>query len=445
MNHFPVLRPAVVGSCLAGLVAVLPAQDPDRKASLERAAAELPPSSPTAPQLGDRPTLRLVDVSLSLMTALGTSTERDSVLADLKGGAHDAKKRGFTLQQAELSLVGAVDPYFTGHCYLITQLDPAEGETIVELEEAYLRTVALPGGLQFKAGAYFTEFGRINDRHPHQWDWTDQPVIHSRVFGGDGMRGPGARVGWLLPTERYTELLFGVQNANGETMTSFFANDEVYEERGIGGRFFTEQEVTSFADMVFTGRAMTTFALGDATDLDLGASFAMGPNATGEDSDTLLYGADFALVWRPDTATRGWPFFKLQGEFVARAFDAAAQTDDADPLNPVGLPADTLDDYGGYLQALYGFAPNWAAGLRAEWVTGSGDSYDADSQTFGRSFDPYRCDRVRFSPLLAYHPSEYSRLRLQYDYDDSDHLEDPVHSIWLGFEILIGAHPPHSY
>ncbi|MFM1871710.1 MAG: hypothetical protein RL398_1132, partial [Planctomycetota bacterium] len=113
MSQFPVLRPAVAGSCLATLVAVLPAQDPDRKASLERAAAELPPPSGAAPQLGDRPTLRLVDVSMNLMTALGTSTERDGVLADLKGGAHDAKKRGFTLQQAELSLVGAVDPYFT--------------------------------------------------------------------------------------------------------------------------------------------------------------------------------------------------------------------------------------------------------------------------------------------------------------------------------------------
>ncbi len=432
--------------CLVVLTVPLLGQDPGRTRALERAAEGLEsPQEPRVQPAGEKPTFRLVELSLDLMAAVGTSTERDSVLSDLKGGAHDPKKRGFTLQNAELSLVGAVDPYFTGHLYLITQIDPDEGETIVELEEAYLRSLALPGGLQLKLGTYLTEFGRINDRHPHQWDWQDQPVIHSRVFGGDGMRGPGARLSWLIPSERYLELIVGAQNANGETMASFAANDEFYEERPIGGRFFVENETRALSDMVYNARLLSTFELGEETSLDLGASIAVGPNATGGGGDTLVYGADFVMHWRPETATRGWPFFKLQGEFLARDFDADEQVDDSDPLNPVTLPGETLQDYGGYLQGLYGFAENWAAGLRVELATGSGDSYDADSQSFGRDSDPYRTDRMRISPMLAYHPSEYSRIRIQYDYDESDHLEDDVHSIWLGFEILIGAHPPHSY
>ena len=40
---------------------------------------------------------------------------------------------------------------------------------------------------------------------------------------------------------------------------------------------------------------------------------------------------------------------------------------------------------------------------------------------------------------------KYSRLRLQYNYDDSDHLDDEAHSFWLGFEILLGPHQPHTY
>jgi hypothetical protein len=386
----------------------------------------------------------LIDVSLDLLTAAGTSTERDAVLGDLQGGAHDPKKRGFTLQQAELGLAGAVDPYFEGRMYLIAALDPEEGETIVELEEAYLTTLQLPAGLQLKAGTYFTEFGRINSSHPHQWDWQDQPFVHTRLFGGDGMRGPGARVGWLLPTETYAEVLFGVQNANGETMVSFLANDEVYAERGIGGRAFDEREVRAANDLVYSARAVTSMDPSDSTTFGLGASALFGPNPTGGDADTVIWGADFVFRWRPLDARGGAPFVKLQGEFLARAFDAAPQVDDSDPLAPVDVPGATLRDHGGYLQAIYGFAPQWAAGLRGEWGSGSGDSYEGGG-VFGRGADPYRCDRVRLSPMLAYKPSEYSRIRLQYNFDDSDHLDDEVHSVWLGFEILIGAHAPHAY
>ena len=62
------------------------------------------------------------------------------------------------------------------------------------------------------------------------------PLIHTRLFGGDGIRGPGLRLGWLLPLPWFSELHAGLQNATGETMVSFLANDEVFEEGGIGGR-----------------------------------------------------------------------------------------------------------------------------------------------------------------------------------------------------------------
>lgn len=429
------------------------AQDPpaagSRRAALEQAAkAPWPTSRPEvdgAASLGTQTgPLRLVELSLDVMAAAGTSTERDSVLGDLKGGAHDPRKRGFTLQQAELSIAGAVDPWFQAKMYLITSLDPDEGETVVELEEAYLTTSQLPADLQVKAGTYFTEFGRINPTHPHGWDWQDQPVIHTRVFGGDGMRGPGARVSWLLPTAQYGELFLGVQNANGETMASFLANEEVYEERPVGGRQFSEREVRSAGDLVWSLRAATSYDLSDTSSLGLGASALFGPNATGGDGETMVYGADFVFRWRPVENRRGYPFVKLQGEFVARAFETAEQTDASDPLDPVVLPGETLDDQGGYLQGLYGFAEGLAAGVRVDLATGSGDSYQGGG-AFGRDADPFRTDRLRVSPLLVWQPSEFSRVRLQYDFDDSDHLDDEVHSVWLGFEVLIGSHPPHSH
>jgi hypothetical protein len=425
-------------------------QAPSRREALERASRELagpqaPANQPTPPLGAQSSSVRLIDVSLNVLAAAGTSTERDAVLKDLQGGGHDPKKRGFTLQQAELSLSGAVDPWFKGEAHLVTFLDSESGETNVELEEAFLVSQQLPAGLQLKAGTFFTEFGRMNSVHPHAWDWQDQPLINTRLFGGDGMRGPGARLSWLVPTDTYAELFLTMQNASGETMTSFLANDKVYEERPIGGRFFQDIEVRSGNDLAYTLRGITMFDLSDTQGLALGVSAVIGPNATGPGSDTLIYGADFVWRWKPVANEKGYPFFKVQGEAMARKFDAAAQTDSTDPLNPVALPGETLDDYGGYLQGIYGFASGWAAGVRVDWVSGSGESYDAGSQTFDRDSDPFRTDRLRLSPMLVWKPSEFSRFRLQYNYDDSDHLDDPVHSVWLGFEVLIGTHPPHAY
>ena len=390
--------------------------------------------------------LTQLDVSVDLLTALGHSSARDGELRQLQGGMHDPRKRGFTLQQAELQINGAVDPYFRGQFVLVSALDPDEGETIDEVEEAWLTTQNLPYNLQIKAGHYLTEFGRMNPVHPHAWDFQDQPVMLSRLFGPDGLRSPGARVSYLAPTPTYLEFYLGAQNANGETLESFRANDEVYEERGIGGRFLDEdaRQRLGLGDLMWQGRIATAMDFDAANTLAGGVSALFGPNATGPNADTTILGADVMYRWRPVDNRRGYPFFKVQAEFLARRFDAAQQQDTSDPLNPIDLPSTTLRDYGAYLYVVYGFAVGWAVGLRGEFATGSGASYLGGGD-FARADDPFRSNRTRISPMLSYQTSEYSRLRLQYNYDRSDHLDDPVHSVWLGFEILMGPHPPHAY
>lgn len=450
-----VFSPLVVSALCAG---VLSAQDPaTRKEGLARPAGEPPPptGSPQAPPPSSNSPLRITDVSLNVMVAGGASTERDAVLSDLQGGGHDPRKRGFTLQQAELSVSGAVDTWLTAEAYIVAYLDPLTNETFVELEEAFATTQSLPEGLQIKAGHYLTEFGRINSTHPDDWDWMDQPIILTRVFGPDGMRAPGARVRWLLPTEHSVELFAGVQNANGETMASLLANEEYYTERPIGGRPFVARDVQSFGDMAWSARLATGFDLAATQSLKLGVSAVLGPNATGEGATTVIYGADFGYQWKAESNEHGGPFVHLTGEFVARDFDAA-QGLDVDGTTVI--PAQTLHDYGGYLQALYGFTPGLDAGLRWEWVTGSGASYqfgDASAlpptagSVLDRNADIFRGDRTRLSPMLQYHTSEFSRIRLQYNYDnvanELDGVGDAVHSIWLGFEFAIGKHPEHEH
>jgi hypothetical protein len=392
---------------------------------------------------GDAPRLRLVDLSLAVQAVAGTSTERDESIQNLQGGGHDPKQRGFTMPNAELAISGAVDPYFFAQANIITFIDD-EGETAVELEEAFIRTQALPYGLEIKAGQFFTEFGRQNQRHPHSWTWIDQPVIMSRVFGGDNMRGQGARLSVALPLSWQSDLLFGAQNARGETMPSFFGEGE-----GLAGRDYTvETDTRSLGDLMWNGRWSNALDVNDDVTLRLGASFAAGPNASGEDTTTVIWGAHAALRWRPAGGERGFPFVTWELEVIGRE----AETDEFDDgLNNV-YAAETLEDLGLFTQVLVGFHPGWSAGVRLDWASADGETVifdDPDNPTTStgdREADPLRDDRLRISPMIAWQPSEFSRLRLQYNYDQADHLEDDdAHSIWLSLDILLGSHPPHVF
>jgi hypothetical protein len=280
-------------------------------------------------------------------------------------------------------------------------------------------------------------------------------VILSRLFGEDGMRGPGARIDWLTPLPWYSQLELGMQNAKGETMVSFLASDEVYEERAIGGRPFTGRGVNGLDDFVYLTRWVNGFDLSDTVSAQLGASALFGPNASGGDGATQIYGADWVVKWRPLTSDRGWPFLIWQSEFAYRSYDAASflgcAGEDEECPDPLPLAGRTLRDWGLHTQVLWGFRRNWAAGVRYEWATGSGGdvAFDEDAGAFvgvSRQQDPYRADRHRVSPLLVFHPSEFSRLRLQYDYDRANALPgEDEHSVWAGVEFLFGAHAAHAY
>ncbi len=383
-------------------------------------------------------TFRLIDISLDALFAAGTSTEREASIQRLEGGDHDPRKRGFTVQQVELSFTGAVDPYLTGEAHIIYLIDPIVGDTRVELEEAFFTTQALPYGLQLKGGQFLTEFGLLNPVHPHAWDWLDQPIINTRLFGPDGLRQAGVRLGWLTPLPWYSQLYVGAQNANGEIAASFLASEDFFKERPIGGRPFVKRDLNSPTDLIWLLRWENSWNPSETVTTKFGLSGLFGPNATGPDGDTRIYGADLKLTWRPTTNFRGWPFFLWQSEVMGRDYVADRFFD-----GTINLPRETLRDWGLYTQALYGFQYGWAAGLRYEYASGSGASVLAFN---GRANDPFRDTRHRISPLLAWHPSEFSRIRLQYNYDRADHLErQDAHSVWLGVEFLYGAHPAHKY
>ena len=302
------------------------------------------------------------------------------------------------------------------------------GETGIELEEAYALTTALPANLQIKFGQYFAEFGRQNPQHPHAWAFVDQPLVLSRMFGAEGLRSQGMRVSWLLPTPFYTEALVGVMNATGGTTSSFRSP----ESAEIHGGVIDQRPVNGFSDLLLVPRINTSFDLTETQTIVLGASGAFGPNNSGPSARTRVYGVDGYWKWKPAAAEAGFPFLSLQAEAMFRRYDAAQRPSVDDPL--VTLPKEMLEDRGGYAQLLWGIKPRIVAGLRGEFARGSQSAFVSEQ----------RGDQSRISPNLTWYPTEFSKLRVQYNYDDRKGIGSD-HSLWFQFEFLIGAHAAHKF
>jgi hypothetical protein len=361
----------------------------------------------------------------------GWSSEADVPALEL--GDHDPRVRGFTIPNAELTLDGAVDPFFQGFVNIVTKLDE-EGETVVELEEVFVLTTSLPGSLQIKAGQFFTEFGRVNTQHPHAWSFVDAPIVNARLLGPEGLRSQGMRLSWLAPTPFYAEAMVAVQNATGETTASFRSEESPDLHGGEG----VEAEVEGLRDFLVTPRVTASFDPSDNTALVVGASAAFGPNNSGDDAQTRIFGADLYWKWKSPTAGQGFPFVSVQAEAMKRSYEAPLRVVQEFIGLPGVLPAETLQDKGAYAELLWGIQPRIVAGVR-------GDIFRSEESVSASFFESeLRGDRERLSTNVTWYPSEFSKLRVQYNLDRRDGIGTD-HSLWFQLEFILGAHAAHRF
>jgi hypothetical protein len=369
-----------------------------------------------------------MNISFDSVFSLAGSSARD--LYNIEVGDHDPQQRGFNARNAEIAIDGAVDPYFEGFANIVLKLDN-NNETEIELEEAFLQTTSLPFGLQVKGGQFFDAFGRINSTHPHTWEFADSPLVNGRLLGPDGLRGVGAQISWTVPVPWYSQVLFAVQNGRGGTGYSFRnpGDDDVFY-----GRTTIDREASALRDFVYVPRWENSFNLSDTQTILVGVSGAFGSNDTGPHSDTQIYGGDLLYKWKSARAEGGFPFVKWQTEAMYRRFEAGLGLNDTFPV------AETFGDWGMYSQLLWGFKKGWVVGVRGDYLHME-DSLFTD--------DLARQTRSRISANLTWYPTEFSKLRLQYNHD---FLEEnaflaarDVDSIFFQFEFILGAHGAHKF
>ncbi len=369
-----------------------------------------------------------MNISLDGLFALAYSSARN--LDEIEVGDHDPQQRGFNARNIELAFDGAVDPYFEGFANIVFKLDN-DNETSVEVEEAFMQTTSLPFNLQLKGGQFFASFGRLNPTHPHTWDFADTPLVNGLFLGPDGLRGVGAQASWILPLPWYSQLIFASQNGRGSTGFSF-------RNPGDDGMFFdritTDREARGLQDFVWIPRFENSVNLSDTQTVLAGLSGAFGSNETGANSRTQIYGGDLLYKWKSSHAEGGFPFVKWQTEFMYRRFEAGHGANDSFPV------AEMFHDWGLYSQVLWGFKKGWVAGIRGDYV-------HMQNSVFTDDLD--RQSRSRISANLTWYPTEFSKLRLQYNHDFLEEnlflSEREVDSLFFQFEFILGAHGAHKF
>lgn len=318
-------------------------------------------------------------------------------------GDHDPNRTGFTFQQLEMHLGANVDPFFKLDANLVF------GEDGVEVEEAYATSLAFPAGLQLRAGQFLNRFGRRNPTHPHTWGFLDQPLVLGKFFGSEGSRGFGLELSWLVPLPWYVELVATAQGAGDHP-----------------GYIAEDAPVEGLDDFLYTFALKQFFDLSDDWALQWGLSAQIGPNDSGPNNRTAIFGTDLFLRWKP-VGSRG----RTSVDFLIEAM-----------LRQREVPGDVLVDWGGFAELRWQLDAEWALGLRHDIVSGldpaDGDPADPDHP----EWTDYR---QRTALAVDFLPSHFSRFRVQGGVDARGWESKVGGFAMIGLEVGIGAHGSHAY
>jgi len=298
------------------------------------------------------------------------------------------KERGLNFNYAEVAMNSTVDPYFDA--FAIFHLHPDQ----LEIEEAFVRTRALPYGLRIKAGKFKSAFGRLNEKHQHSWHFDDQAVIYKALFGPDSISDAGIQLQWVAPTDTY--LMAGAEAMQG-------SND----------RTFGDTEKNNLA----VGYLKSSVDVGDDLSILGGVSLAHGKHL-GQKSD--VYGADLTLR----DQLGGYSSLVWQSEYLERNMDA-------DKSKQAGL----------YSELIYQYNNHYSGGFRYDAITKN----DTDLSSYA-GLDTDNLDK--YTTMLEYHPFPMSRLRLSYSYDRTKIIageRKDTSEVMLSLNIAAGAHGAHNY
>ena len=346
------------------------------------------------------------------------------------GGEAGLAEKGFSVGHTELIMSANIDDKFYGKMTLA--LAEHEGATEVELEEAFIQTLGLGNGMTVKAGRFFSEIGYLNKQHVHYWDFADAPLIYRGLFGNQ-LIDDGVQFTYVAPTDTFLQL--GAEVLSG---SRFPASGRV---NGVGAW-------TAFVDIGDDIGIEHSWQLGlshwqsnDVEGRESGGHGAHGgvaeiPSFSG---DSKINALDIVYKWAPDGNPKNTNF-KLQFEYFDRKESGTVTMLNSGP--PVETSSYNGHQKGWYVQMIYQFKAQWRAGLRYDQLGSNNTGSDANVLGEAGLGNEGHTPR-RSSAMLEWLPSEFSRVRLQYNRDDSYEKSD--NQVFLQYTMSLGSHGAHQF
>ena len=347
------------------------------------------------------------------------------------GGESGLGARGLSVGESELAFSANVDDKFYGKATI--GFHNEDGATEVDLEEAYIQTLGLGGGFTLKAGRFFSAMGYINEQHAHAWDFADAPLIYRGLFG-DQLRDDGLQMSYIAPTDIFLQLgaellggsLFpagGEQNDIGAT--TVFAN--IGGDIGIAHSW--QLGISHWQANDIAGRTSGGHSHGGSTTAET-PSF---------DGDSKINALDFVYKWAANGNSKGQQV-KIQFEYFDRQEDGSITMLNSGP--PIETSSYDGHQKGWYAQVIYQFKPQWRTGLRYDQLDSNNQGSDDD--VLGEAgLDNEGHTPKRTSAMIEWLPSEFSRVRLQYNRDES--YENSDDQMILQYTMSLGSHGAHQY
>jgi hypothetical protein len=324
---------------------------------------------------------------------------------------------GLSLAETEITMSANVDDKFTAMLNLPVAIE--DGEVAVELEEAWIETLSLPAGLAIRMGRFLSDIGYLNSRHFHAWDFADLPLAYQAFLGGQ-YGDDGLQFRWLAPTDFYLEIAAEVLRG-GSYPAAGKSNSMVGS---------TTLSAKTGGDVGFSNSWQAGFSWLHADADERSSGFEDNPLFfTGQ---TDIYIADFIWKWAPNGNWRE-KNLTIQAEYLWRSEDGNYAFD-----NAAGRPWDH-NASGWYAQAVYQPFPRWRVGARIDRLNG-----DIPGQEWqGTPLYPMGDNPKRYSVMVDWSNSEFSRLRFQYNHDQATGETD--NQFALQYIFSIGAHGAHTF
>jgi hypothetical protein len=319
----------------------------------------------------------------------------------------DASNNKVGVRSTEVILYAPIDHLFDGMINLAGHTD--EGVFKFELHEGYLGSSKLIPQSRFRIGKFFLNAGRLNTFHQHDWPFISAPKVHREFFNpgienaiqAEGAADTGVEYSWILPTEIYVDLTFGVTNGY------------------CFGHCHTEGSKPAYP--LYYLHPTTFFDFGSGKGLLTGATYLNRIDSS--DLKTQLYGLEATyknrvgkrLIWLWQNEI----FYQTQSTEISA----------------------TVKKAGFYTYPQFGVSDRLSLGFRFDGFSELSLEFDSNNQKRD-DFD------YAIVPTLTFKPSEFSTFRLAYSHEvnTTQGIDDTYdRQVQLQFGFILGAHPAHDF